>query len=136
MKDKWRHYAAKARLVQKGYIEQHQNRNCPRKTPEASRRDSIKCCRQIEQEKEIERLEDERLRKEESDQTHQQRRQGIPCPDQRRSEIEENVKTEEKVIVSSYMGGETNCILREPVNESVQTKKKTRKSKSKIMDSI
>jgi ribosomal protein S8 len=56
MKDVWRNYAARKGLVQKGYIEEYQNRNSARKTPEASRSDSAECCREIKQEEEIKRV--------------------------------------------------------------------------------
>lgn len=79
MKDGWDQYAAQKRIKQKGYLRKYTDGGLSWKTPETSRSDSVKCCREIEQEEKITegKANEEELRHEESSEAHQERRKRV-----------------------------------------------------------
>ncbi len=100
MKDKWRHYATKKGLEQKGYFTEYRHRNPLRQRPKTSRSNCIQ-----QSGKEPEKINtiyigelNESVREEDANKAYKERRQRIQESNQRRYELEEaNIsKTQEE----------------------------------------
>lgn len=110
-------YAIKTRKLEKNDLKKHKNRDCQREAREASRCNSLFQSGEGKEEVEAKiamtplitndewifrtRSTDESLREKDPLETHQEGRQGVPCPDKGRCETQESnheIKTgEEKV---------------------------------------
>ena len=98
MKDKWRNYALKDGKIKQSYLRERQDGDKKWQTSKASSSNSIEQSRKEQQEIGIQ---NERIRKEEPSQTHQEGQQGIQGSTERRCSVEETntkIKTREEKV--------------------------------------